>query len=76
MLNTSANLCYLDDIADKSTKLFKFGTNLIVGVAKQRNRWKFVKPSKYSAQIKARVLIIAIWDHSEWDLEVSELVKY
>ena len=60
MLNTSANLCYLDGIADKSTKLFKVCANLIVGVAKQRNRWKFVKPSKYNAQIKARVLIIAI----------------
>ena len=60
MLNISANLCYLDSIADKSIILFKVCTNIIIKVAKQRDRWKFVKPNKYNAQIKAETLIIAI----------------
>jgi len=60
MLNISANLCYLDSIADKSIILFKVCTNIIVGVAKQRDRWKFVKPNKYNTQIKAKTQIIAI----------------
>jgi len=49
MLNTSVNLCCLDGIADKSTRLFKVCTDLIVRVAEQRDKWKFVKPSRYNA---------------------------
>jgi len=61
-------------MANKSTGLSKDYANLTIKVIEQRNRWKFVKPEKYDTWIKARIPIIVVWDHSDWDLEVLEVL--